>query len=82
MTTGGEPFVAPIEKEANTSSDPNITFFIVQNLDRVNAMYTAFTHVRKDVSHRSLPTSENPSGEPCNFDSEEAHTSKAMGKLL
>ncbi|GKG45279.1 hypothetical protein Tco_0495357 [Tanacetum coccineum] len=26
MTTGSEPFTASIEKEANTSSNPNITF--------------------------------------------------------
>ncbi|GJR67234.1 hypothetical protein Tco_0013299 [Tanacetum coccineum] len=62
-------------------NDP-VLQFTVQNLDQVNAMYTAFTHVRKDVSHRSLPTSENPYGEPWNFDSEEAHPSKAVGKTF
>ncbi|GKA72557.1 gag protein [Tanacetum coccineum] len=109
MTTGGEPFTASIEKEANTSSDPNITSvaepnthsteeplnvtselnpndyvlqFIVQNFDRVKAMYTAFTHARKEVLHRSLPTGRNPSGEPWNSDSEEAHPSKALGKTF
>ncbi|GKB56185.1 hypothetical protein Tco_0912371 [Tanacetum coccineum] len=109
MTTAGEPFAAPIEKEVNTSSHPNITSvaapnthsieeplnttselnpndpilqFIVQNFDRINAMYTMFTHARKDVSHRSLPTSGNPSGEPWNSDSEEAYPSKALGKTF
>ncbi|GKD15900.1 hypothetical protein Tco_1205058, partial [Tanacetum coccineum] len=109
MTTGGEPFAASIEKEANTSSDPNITFvaepnthsteeplnvtselnpndrvlhFIVQNFDRVNAIYTAFNHTRKEVSHRSLPTGGNPSRESWNSDSKEAHPSKALGKTF
>ncbi|GJS21475.1 hypothetical protein Tco_0450107 [Tanacetum coccineum] len=109
MTTGGEPFAISIKKEANTSSDRNITFvatpnthytkeplnatselnpndpvlqFIVQNFDPVNAMYTAFTHARKEVLHRSLPTSGNSSGEPWNSDSEEAHPNKSLGKTF
>ncbi|GJX97851.1 hypothetical protein Tco_0353649 [Tanacetum coccineum] len=101
MTTEGEAFTAPIEKEANTSSDPNIHSieeslnttselnpndpvlqFIVQNFDRVNAMYTAFTHAQKDVPHRSLPTTGNPSGEPRNSDSEEALPGKSLGKTF
>ncbi|GJS31322.1 gag protein [Tanacetum coccineum] len=45
-------------------------------------MYTTFTHARKDVPHHSLPTSRNPSGEPWNSDSEEAHPSKALGKIV
>nr|GEY75108.1 hypothetical protein [Tanacetum cinerariifolium] len=32
--------------------------------------------------HRSLPTTRNPSGEPWNSDSEEAHPSKALGKTF
>ncbi|GKE03425.1 hypothetical protein Tco_1395443, partial [Tanacetum coccineum] len=31
MTIGGEPFAASIEKEANTSSDPNIMPVAAQN---------------------------------------------------
>ncbi|PWA39704.1 reverse transcriptase domain-containing protein [Artemisia annua] len=45
-------------------------------------MYTAFTHARKDIPHRSLATNGNPTVEPWNSDSEEAHLSKALGKTF
>nr|GEW56958.1 reverse transcriptase domain-containing protein [Tanacetum cinerariifolium] len=62
-------------------NDP-VLQFIVQNFDRVNTVYTAFTHARKEVPHRLLPTSRNPYGEPRNFDSEEAHPSKSLEKTF
>nr|GEU47563.1 Gag protein [Tanacetum cinerariifolium] len=55
---------------------------LIQNFDRVNAMYTAFNQARKEVPHRSLPTGGNPSGDPWNSDSKEAHPSKALGKTF
>ncbi|GJU04938.1 hypothetical protein Tco_1121368 [Tanacetum coccineum] len=73
-----EPLNATSELNPN---DP-VLQFIVQNFDPVNTMYTAFIHARKEVPHRSLPTSGNPSGEPWNSDSEEAHLSKSLGKTF
>ncbi|PWA76055.1 gag protein [Artemisia annua] len=74
------------EEPVDATSEPNpndpVLQFIVQNFDRVNAMYTAFTHARKDIPHRSLDTNGNPTVEPWNSDSEEAHPSKALGKTF
>ncbi|GJR11868.1 hypothetical protein Tco_0794520, partial [Tanacetum coccineum] len=81
------------ELNTHSTEEPlNVTFelnptdrvlhFIVQNFDRVNAIYTAFNHTRKEVSHRSLPTGGNPSRESWNSDLEEAHPSKALGKTF
>ncbi|PWA40091.1 retrotransposon gag domain-containing protein [Artemisia annua] len=74
------------EDPVDTTSEPNLNDpvlqFIVQNFNRVNAMYTAFTHARKDIPHRSLATNGNPTVQPWNSDSEEAHPSKALGKTF
>lgn len=88
--TGGlnEPEIIPTqtihttEGLGNANSEPGpgdlVMQFVVQNFDKMNAMYTAFTQKRKDVQPRQLfTTTEPPIVEPWNSDSDDVHPSKA-----
>ncbi|GJS81587.1 hypothetical protein Tco_0748128 [Tanacetum coccineum] len=67
---------------SDTISEPDledpVMEFVVQNYDRMNAMYKAFTKKLKDGLHQPMcANTEPPVIEPWNSDSDDVHPSKA-----
>jgi len=88
----GEPDVAPtpiIQDEGGPNKqtsqpdlDNPVMQFVVQNFDRVNAMYEAFTRKLKELPPQSTLHNDSPIIEPLISDSDDGRIEKARGNIF